>query len=510
MRPDAWVSHEWSERLLRNAALGVVEPPELSPALHVLQVALHVADIDGVSWPETVPRIRLGMPLRGFAPDYLTFGGHILVSRRLREALAQPAHVVQFVPVDLVRGGARARRQDYRLMRVLAKYPSVDRSSPLSVMKPVTSWLTGETEFWLDMLRPILLRRDFDPPEDIFRVAERPSQILVSDALAERVLRAGCTGVDFGDPGTVHWRPYIERTRTAAGICFRRIGFHDDDAPIAEGELAVARQASLAILRSVELKQYRDEELRALLEPATIKTRFWRLDEDPEAQQELDDRVWRRTSWGIVNREAIDGAWRAHRSASTSDEPRCDPWLVDLPPPRVVLPRLAVAHDYFSLDGYHFVSHRLREAMAQPSDVVQFLPIELSGGAKLSQAMDYRLMHVRAHHCGVDFERSPGEVYGPRDPVTGEQRKRLSSGGPFALRADFDPPEELFCLADYIGFHFVTAALADRILRAGCTGLLLADPAGSCSAFGPGPRRYRALDGIIDRDGWQPGVSRPV
>ena len=59
-----------------------------------------------------------------FAPDFWTFGRYEFASRRLRDALAQPGGVVQFLPFDLVRASAAARTQDYRWMRVLARQDS--------------------------------------------------------------------------------------------------------------------------------------------------------------------------------------------------------------------------------------------------------------------------------------------------------------------------------------------------------------------------------------------------
>jgi hypothetical protein len=49
------------------------------------------------------------------------------------------------------------------------------------------------------------------------------TNILVTDALAERVLRAGCTGMEFVDPENEQFGPRMLRYRTADGIAERPV-----------------------------------------------------------------------------------------------------------------------------------------------------------------------------------------------------------------------------------------------------------------------------------------------
>ena len=52
---------------------------------------------------------------------------------------------------------------------------------------------------------------------------ESTTNILVTDALAERVLRAGCTGMEFVDPENEQFGPRMLRYRTADGIAERPV-----------------------------------------------------------------------------------------------------------------------------------------------------------------------------------------------------------------------------------------------------------------------------------------------
>jgi hypothetical protein len=65
------------------------------------------------------------------------------------------------------------------------------------------------------------------PQTEIFRIAEITSSMLVTDALAERVLRAGCTGLEFAHPDNLWSGKRVERYRTADGIAERSVGFLD-------------------------------------------------------------------------------------------------------------------------------------------------------------------------------------------------------------------------------------------------------------------------------------------
>ncbi len=140
--------------------------------------------------------------------------------------------MVQFVPIDLVHASEAARAQDYRWMRVLVRQEALDLArcdcqvdSNLTGL-PVTACARSSTNINL-----LALREDLVPRTDIFRLDESASFILVTDAVAARVLRAGCTGMEFSDPANRHGGKRIDRYRTVDGIAERRIGFRTDAPP---------------------------------------------------------------------------------------------------------------------------------------------------------------------------------------------------------------------------------------------------------------------------------------
>jgi len=214
-------------KMLRGNKFGIKNYDELEIALHELQCTNKVAGSDDITLPNDFPTLRLALPKNGFEPDYFTLAGHRFCSRRFRDAVGQSEHVIQFVPIDLVAGGKKAQAQDYRLMRVLAKQAAMDLERSECDLNQFTSPITGtqiKSAWWINRF---VLLDGFRAKTEIFRVAEAITRILVSDAVAERVLQAGCTGAEFRDPTIVRSGKYVERYRTANGVAERRVGFLD-------------------------------------------------------------------------------------------------------------------------------------------------------------------------------------------------------------------------------------------------------------------------------------------
>jgi hypothetical protein len=95
------------------------------------------------------------------------------------------------------------------------------------VLEEFTHRLTGERMTWPRNIRRFVLLDNLIPQTEIFRIAEIRSRILATDALAERVLRAGCTGLEFSHPDNLWSGKRVERHRTADGIAEQRVGFLD-------------------------------------------------------------------------------------------------------------------------------------------------------------------------------------------------------------------------------------------------------------------------------------------
>ena len=165
------------------------------------------------------------MPPNDYAPDYLKCGSYTFCSRRFREALATPDDVVQFVPIDLVAGGAKARAQDYQLMRVLLSRPTMDLDRSDCKEELITNRLSGRTRRYATSIDRFVLRDDFDPDVEIFRIEENSSFVVATDALAERVLRARCVGMEFSHIDGPQEGPRIKRHRTVDGIGERWVDY---------------------------------------------------------------------------------------------------------------------------------------------------------------------------------------------------------------------------------------------------------------------------------------------
>lgn len=168
-------------------------------------------------FPSGILKPKLFMPKRNFAPDYLSYGGTNFVSRRLRDVMALPESDVQYIDIELLDGSPKAFANDYRWMNILACHPAIDLQQSIYETDEATRATTGETFRFIWSYNRMVIRDDIDPDAHLFRVAEDLTTVLASDALAERVMRAGCTGIAFEDPATYFNGP-IHRYRTAAGI----------------------------------------------------------------------------------------------------------------------------------------------------------------------------------------------------------------------------------------------------------------------------------------------------
>jgi hypothetical protein len=213
--PRAHARISW--HLLRSGKPDVLNEDEVDNAERTARIASGVVTFSGNPLPVEVPPLQLAMPDTGAPPDYFGVGGWEFCSRRFREALAQPEYVVQFAPVDLIGGNARARAQEYRRMRVLACEPVMDMErseyQPVGDMLPTPGLSAPQA---LYVWRYALLE-NLQPRTGIFRIDRTSGDLMVTDAVARQMLRAGCTGVEFRDP-TVHTSTDMCRIRTVTGV----------------------------------------------------------------------------------------------------------------------------------------------------------------------------------------------------------------------------------------------------------------------------------------------------
>jgi hypothetical protein len=224
IKEDPDINFVFGEALVQDATLGVLNTGELLDAEYDLLDK--TGDFDG-PWLAGFPLPVAALPDWPFAPDFWTFGRYEFASRRLRDALAQPGDTLQFLPFDLVRASAAALAQEYRWMRVLTSQEALDLARCDCTIEDVPHAVTGEPVRLLSNIDLFALRHDLAPRTEMFRLAESPTYIFVTDAVAGRVLRAGCTGMEFSDPANRQSGKRIDRYRTADGIAERRIGFLD-------------------------------------------------------------------------------------------------------------------------------------------------------------------------------------------------------------------------------------------------------------------------------------------
>jgi hypothetical protein len=220
LRYDVKLSAKFGRYLARDSDLGVQNQKERDDAFEELRAKMGCPYPEDIVLPDDFPPVRLALPEKGFSPDYFGYGSDDFCSRRLREAMNLPEGVVQFMPIDLVAGGAQARTQEYQLMRVLAHQPTLDMERSIYTLSDWPDRPGGQRRRarWVDRC---VLVEGLRPITEIFRTDETYVMVFVTDALAERVLRAGCTGMEFRDPTLPQRGDRLVRYRTATGVAER-------------------------------------------------------------------------------------------------------------------------------------------------------------------------------------------------------------------------------------------------------------------------------------------------
>jgi len=154
---------------------------------------------DGPVSLAALPPVDLVIDCPDFAPDYFVWGGLSLVSATLREALALPPGIAEYLPVDAGRSRPEAIAQDYRVMNPLLVRPLVDLKRTAHERVPVqrADGSIGE-DILLTPERRQYWCADFTADVPLFRAAHSGA-IIADDELADRVLAAGATGAVFQD-----------------------------------------------------------------------------------------------------------------------------------------------------------------------------------------------------------------------------------------------------------------------------------------------------------------------
>jgi hypothetical protein len=172
------------------------------------------------------PVLPIGPPLLLRLPDFdrfdLDYFCHHTIhfcSARFRAALALPPEVVQYLPVTVQTSASRLQAMDYQIMRVLPIQPAIDperSEGPFDVRND--KWVGGPA-VWMGHTRRHRLRAGLQPKTEMFCAEEAPLNIYATDSLAERVMQAGCLGMEFADPESVCLeRQVLIRTATGAAL----------------------------------------------------------------------------------------------------------------------------------------------------------------------------------------------------------------------------------------------------------------------------------------------------
>ena len=137
-----------------------------------------------------------------FAPDYLWPGIH-LASARLRAAFDLGPAAIEYRDVDTSGSTAQVQAADYKVFRVVQQADPVDlrrthghEPDRDAHGDPTVAWMTSITGPHAPP-RPTVWRDGFVPPAPLFR--DRHGRFIATDALADRVMRAGISDVTFQD-----------------------------------------------------------------------------------------------------------------------------------------------------------------------------------------------------------------------------------------------------------------------------------------------------------------------
>ena len=177
-------NHEWSDKLEQA---GFTRP---------FPYGMRFDDFVDPPWLSIDPR---------FNPDFFS-DEVIFVSTKLLPLLDQPADSLQALPTrtDWETDIGEPPEWSYLWLSYVPVAPAIDLDrSEVEIEEYVESGRALRRIAMFSRGR-LVLRDDLAPPCGLFRAAEDPSILLVTDAVAEAVLRAGCFGIEFVEVETVY------------------------------------------------------------------------------------------------------------------------------------------------------------------------------------------------------------------------------------------------------------------------------------------------------------------
>lgn len=226
-RPPVWCFgldpvdlHYYHTRVMyKHQETAILNVDEFAEHSHLLAKQHGMGNSSFYSFPPDFPPLIWHFPsMDGFLPDLLSSTGRNLCSARLRAAMALPPGVVQWLPLEIRAPDPRVHAMGYRAFRVLAHQPTIDLDrSDVEIEEKVDRHIGG-TYRWVRFERRLILRADLQPQTDLFCSDEISTRIYATDALAERVMAAGCLGVQFAHPEYAYFSDDLLFIRTARGV----------------------------------------------------------------------------------------------------------------------------------------------------------------------------------------------------------------------------------------------------------------------------------------------------
>jgi len=165
---------------------------------------------------------ELEIPFEDFGADYFSWGGVLFVSERMRQAMALPASEVRFFDVDTSLSAPLPRSMNYQIMQPTMAQDVVDRKKSKYKLAPGI-WNRRPNP---DLIFRIAIQSDAKPACDLFHDRFFSTVLLCTDAFAARVLKAGCSGMEFANNGEFD-TAYCKLVRTLRGV--EKVTFSDGE-----------------------------------------------------------------------------------------------------------------------------------------------------------------------------------------------------------------------------------------------------------------------------------------
>ena len=217
---DAVDGHRVSVLLMKDRDLTFVDMGRVGSAEEGLRRQHGIIKAEVAPLPEFTPPLVLNHDTGSdLLLDYFTLNIFRFCSKRLRTALDLPDHAIQYIPLDVKTSDPRIAAMEYQLMRVLVSHSVLDMQTAAVTLEDRTDRFLGTV--WRTMIglkTAYKMRPDFTPAADLFHLLESPTLWYATDRLAERVIQAGCQGVEFTDPEHPYALGKDMFVRTARGI----------------------------------------------------------------------------------------------------------------------------------------------------------------------------------------------------------------------------------------------------------------------------------------------------